>query len=182
MAAISRNRGPVPDRRRRWPLEDPRAAGYRLRRPRRVFEVTDYLLHRRPVAVDPRQCLEHHLREQSGAGRVLPMNRSSRVGFLGVNTLGDPKRDPEAAMQRRRGRERGAHDRAGARRRGAAGPAGAHRRLLALARHRRCSRSDSRTAGFSSSAMPRISCRRMAASAATRASTTPTISRGKSRR
>ena len=26
------------------------------------------------------------------------MNRSSRVGFLGVNTLGDPKRDPEAAM------------------------------------------------------------------------------------
>jgi 2-polyprenyl-6-methoxyphenol hydroxylase-like FAD-dependent oxidoreductase len=26
------------------------------------------------------------------------MNRSSRVGFLGVNTLGDPKRDPEGAM------------------------------------------------------------------------------------
>ena len=26
------------------------------------------------------------------------MNRSSRVGFMGVNTLGDPKRDPEAAM------------------------------------------------------------------------------------
>jgi putative polyketide hydroxylase len=26
------------------------------------------------------------------------MNRSGRVGFLGVNTIGDPKRDPEAAM------------------------------------------------------------------------------------
>ena len=26
------------------------------------------------------------------------MNRAGRVGFLGVNTLGDPKRDPEAAM------------------------------------------------------------------------------------
>jgi putative polyketide hydroxylase len=26
------------------------------------------------------------------------MNRSSRVGFMGVNTIGDPKRDPEAAM------------------------------------------------------------------------------------
>ena len=67
-----RTRGPVSHRRRRRPLENPRAAGHRLRRPRRVLEVTDYLLHRRPVAVDPRQCLEHHLREQPGAGRILP--------------------------------------------------------------------------------------------------------------
>ena len=77
------------------------------------------------------------------------------MGFLGVNTLGDPKRDPEAAMN-------AAVDVSEARmielvRAGVGVPdlAGAHRWLLALAGDRRSRAGNSRTAACSSSAMPR---------------------------
>ena len=94
------------------------------------------------------------------------MNRAGARGLPRRQHLGDPHARSRGRRERRGRRQRGAHDRAGARRRRAAGPAGAHRRLLALARHRRRRARNSRTGACSSSATPRISCRRTAASVA----------------
>ena len=120
-----------------------------------VLELAHHLFHRGPVAVDPRQRVEHHLREQPGARRVLPHEPRRHRGL--------PRRQHRRRSEgRSAGRANVAADlseaalieliRAGV---GRAGPRRAHRWLHALARHRGRRADDSRTAASSSPATPR---------------------------